>query len=237
MCGSPSPMAPQPSAAECRSGRAGDHLRARARAPSSEATSGRTAPIIEPVCDQRRQLGGVEPELADEPRVVLEPVEVPVVGQPGAAHRGVGGRRPAGESHRQVVDRLQVPARGRGDLGLVALEVEHVADRVAAERRRDAAGVADPGRERARRVAHQRAADHARASTALRACRATSRRARPAPLPRPPGSCSPTGPCRRRPRPDRPGSPVSTDPRQLAHRSHQAEASWTAPPPGSRSVS
>ena len=65
-----------------------------------------------------------------------------------------------GEPHRQVVDRLEVPARGRGDLGLVALEVEHVADRVGAGRRRDAAGAADPGRQRAWRVALHRAADH-----------------------------------------------------------------------------
>ena len=60
---------------------------------------------------------------------------------------GVAAATP-GEAHRQVVDRLEVPAGGPGHVGLVALEVEDVADRVGARRRRRAPAVADPAHAR-----------------------------------------------------------------------------------------
>ena len=63
----------------------------------------------------------------------------------------------AGEPHRQVVDRLEVPAGRGGDLGVVRRQVEHVPDRVVAAG--DAGGLADPGGQRPRVVAGDRPAD------------------------------------------------------------------------------
>ena len=72
-----------------------------------------------------------------------------------AGHRHVRRGRDPGEPHREVVDRLEVPPRGRRHLGPVAGEVQHVRDRVAAVRAGDAAGPAQPEGERSRRVARR----------------------------------------------------------------------------------
>ena len=112
-----------------------------------------------------------------------------------ADHRRVRGGGDAGEAHRQVVDRLEVPARRARDVGLVAGEVEHVADRVVAARstaRRRCGGPSAPAR--TRRVAAHRAADDAPRVAARRACPSTSRSRRPGARPRRPARCWPTAP-------------------------------------------
>src|SRR5690606_33929740 len=91
--------------------------------------------------------------------VVGEVVEPPVVGEPGGGHRRMAGGGHASEAHRHVVDRLEVPAGGRGDLGVVGRQVEHVADGVVAAG--DATGAADPGGQRPGAVAGDAAADPA----------------------------------------------------------------------------
>ena len=107
--------------------------------------------------DERGQLRAVDAGPADEVVVVGEDVEAAVVGEPGRGHRRVGGRGHAGEAHGEVVDRLEVPAGGGGDVGVVRRQVEHVPHRVVAAG--DARGLADPDGQRPRVVARHGAAD------------------------------------------------------------------------------
>src|SRR5690606_39295563 len=81
---------------------------------------------------ERRQLRAVDAGPLDQLVVVVEDVEPAVVGEPRRGHRGVGGGGLAGEPHGQVVDGLEVPAGGRGDLGVVGGQGVHVTDRVVA---------------------------------------------------------------------------------------------------------
>ena len=79
--------------------------------PSCTATSSRTPRDHRALGHERRQLRGVDTGAGDEVGVVLHQVEPAHVGEPGRGHRRVGRRRDAGEAHRQVVDRLEEPAR------------------------------------------------------------------------------------------------------------------------------
>jgi hypothetical protein len=81
---------------------------------------------------ERRQLVAVHTGPAHQVVVVGQHVEVAVVREPGRGHRGVGRGRHTREAHRQVVDRLEVPPGGRGDVGMVRGQRVHVADRVVA---------------------------------------------------------------------------------------------------------
>ncbi len=83
-------------------------------------------------------------------RVVLEMIEPSIVGEPCPGHGGVRCRGDAGEPHRQVVDRFEVPPGGGGHLRSIVLDVQDVADGVGACGRRGAAGPANPTGDRYR---------------------------------------------------------------------------------------
>ena len=97
--------------------------------------------------DQRRQLRSRHPGEPHQLGVVAEDVESAVVGEPGGGHRHVRGRGEAGEAHREVVDRLEVPPGPARDLRLLPLREQQVAEGVVAVRRRDTAGAAYPRRQ------------------------------------------------------------------------------------------
>ncbi len=108
---------------------------------------------------QRRQVVEAHARAAHQLGVVLEALEISVVGEPRAGHRRVRRGGDAREPHREVVDRLEEPARRPGDLRLVVEEMEHVPDRVGAGGRRRARGAPNPHGQRHGRVAAQRPAD------------------------------------------------------------------------------
>ncbi len=104
--------------------------------------------------DEGRELLGRDAGALHQDAVVGEVVGPAVVGQPRRGHRRVGGGGHAGEPHRQVVDRLHVPPRPSGHLGLLVLEVEHVPDRVRPGGGGGAAAVSDPAPQGERGVSH-----------------------------------------------------------------------------------
>ena len=120
---------------------------------------GDTGPTTDPVATSGGSRDASTPGGADQHVVVGERRQRAVVGQPGAGHRGVAGRRHAREPHRQVVDRLQQPPGPGDDVGLLVLEEEDVADRVVARDRRDPTAATQPRGQRLRRVAGDRSAD------------------------------------------------------------------------------
>jgi hypothetical protein len=102
---------------------------------------------------------GLQPGEAEQHGVVLEQAEVAVVRQPGGGHGGVRGGGNAREAHRQVVDRLEIPASMPRHLRLLIQEVEEVPDRVGAARRGRSPRAADPLQGGPRRVPGHRPAD------------------------------------------------------------------------------
>jgi hypothetical protein len=112
---------------------------------------------------QRWELRCVEPGEADEVDVVAQPGHVAVVGQERATHRRVRRRGHAGEAHRDVVDGLEVPARGAVHLWSMVLQVQHVAHRVTPVCRRHARRRPHPAQRCERLVAGDRTGDHPRA--------------------------------------------------------------------------
>ncbi len=108
---------------------------------------------------KRRQLAGRHPGRIHQDSVVLHPLGVPIVGQPRGGHRRRCRRCYAGEAHRQVVHRLEVPTGRRGHSRLIVLEVEHVADGVGAAQRGCTAAAPDPPPQDERRVARHRTSE------------------------------------------------------------------------------
>ena len=143
--------------------------------PSSAATEGCTGPMTEPDGTSGGSFVASTPARLHQLRVVVQDVEPAVVGEPGRRHRHVRRGSDAGEPHREVVDRLEVPPGPCGRPRAASCsQVQHVPDRVGAGRRRHAAGAAHPGGQRARVVALDRSADDRAASTARPGCPSTS---------------------------------------------------------------
>ena len=138
--------------------RARDHLHAGREAeigrhPREDGSDHRARAV------ERGQPFGVDARTAHQHPVVGQHVEVPVVGQPGAGHGSVGGRRDAGEAHGQVVDRLEEPP-GLGRVPrLVGLQEAHVSDGIGPRGGRGPAGSSDPGEGGPRGIAGHRAGD------------------------------------------------------------------------------
>ena len=216
---------PEATAALCRSG-VPVTTRASAGMPIAAATSGSTVPTIEPLATSGGSRVGVHPGEPDQGRVVGQHVEVAVVGQPGGGHRHQRRGGDAGEPHRQVVDRLEVPPRGGRDLGPVAVEVQHVGDRVGPGGAGDAAAAPQPGGQRPAASSPRPDRRTPPRSAPRRGCRSTSGTPRPGGRTRRRAPCSPTGRSprprrrrhrRRRPRRSRDGPPRrswSTTPRR-----------------------
>ena len=128
---------------------------------------------------QLGQLGAVEAGQPQQAVVVGELGEVARVGDPVQRRAGAGGGGAAGELEAEPVDRLEEDRRARVQLGPLVLEVEDVAERVAAAERGRPAGQAQPARDLQRRVAGDRAASQpARMRRAARVEPAQRRRQR-----------------------------------------------------------
>ncbi len=220
---------PDPTVAACRSGIPVTTCAA-GEMPSSAATSACTGSDHGAGRHQRRQLHRVDAGHPDQLLVVRHQVEPAGVGEPGGRHRHVGGRGHAGEAHREVVHRLEVPARAGGDPGLVPVEVQHVADRVVARRRGDTAGVTDPGGERAGGCSPGRARRRRRGSAALPGCPSTSGTAPPGGRRHRRARCWPTARSRT---PRRPGR-VRVAPRRLRAGLRRRRAATSRRRPGWR---
>ena len=71
--------------------------------------------------------------------------EIAIVGQPTRDARRVCRRGDTGEAHREVVDRLHHPARGRRDRRLAVHEIQHLSNGIGAGGRRSTARLSNEG--------------------------------------------------------------------------------------------
>ena len=196
MCVSCSCTHPEPRVAPCRSGIPVTTC-AVGGMPSSAATAGAHRADHGARRHQGRELRPVDPGEPDQGGVVLQHVEAAVVGEPGGRHRHVRRGGHAGEPHREVVDRLEVPpgparrpraGRGRGTAG------GRAGRRPSSTARRRSAGPRSPARAGA--VALDRSADdHGPGvfrAPGVHPDQAVADRGGP---PRRPAPCWPTGRC------------------------------------------